>query len=66
MHTTFRAGVPVNALVGFVNASMPEDRWEEYDLQEVVKGVGILVREGIKEGDRQRRVELEGDVVRPR
>ncbi|KAG7445071.1 uncharacterized protein BT62DRAFT_933487 [Guyanagaster necrorhizus] len=50
----------VAALVGFLNAGMPEDRWEEFDLREVVRGVGILAREGRGE----RRVELEGDIVR--
>ncbi|KAK0214849.1 hypothetical protein IW262DRAFT_1403324 [Armillaria fumosa] len=50
----------VAALVGFLNAGMPEDRWEEFDLREVVRGVGVLAREGRGE----RRVELEGDIVR--
>ncbi len=73
--TTFRAGVPIAALVTFMNASMPEDRWEEYDLREVARGVGIIEREGARgdardedgrRGEAPLRIELEGDMVRPR
>ncbi|KAF9038870.1 hypothetical protein BDZ89DRAFT_404472 [Hymenopellis radicata] len=73
--TTFRAGIPIAALVTFMNASMPEDRWEEYDLREVARGVGIIEREGAwgdahdedgRRGEAPLRIELEGDMVRLR
>ncbi|KAK0466918.1 uncharacterized protein EV420DRAFT_1506121 [Desarmillaria tabescens] len=50
----------VAALVGFLNAGMPEDRWEEFDLREGRAGRWCLGSRGRGE----RRVELEGDIVR--
>ncbi|KIY73202.1 hypothetical protein CYLTODRAFT_440027 [Cylindrobasidium torrendii FP15055 ss-10] len=65
LQTMFRNGASIHAIVGFLNASMPEDRWEEFDTREVIAGVSVLVREGIKvDGDRPWRLELAGDVVR--
>ncbi|KAF8913571.1 hypothetical protein CPB85DRAFT_1299452 [Mucidula mucida] len=58
-----------------LDAPMPEDRWEEYDLREVARGVGIIEREGARgdardedgrRGEAPLRIELEGDMVRPR
>ncbi|KIY66074.1 hypothetical protein CYLTODRAFT_491763 [Cylindrobasidium torrendii FP15055 ss-10] len=64
LQTTFRSGASIHAIVRFLNASMPVARWKEFDMREVIAGVGLLARDGIKVDEDEWRLELAGDFVR--
>ena len=47
----------INALLNYLNAAMPVDKYEDFDVQEVAKAVKSLSDKG--------KLVLEGDSVRP-